>query len=363
MHFGLLIYGELDAVSGGYLYDRKLVEHLRQHGHQVDLISLDWRSYPLHLIDNFSVSLFQRLKNFNGELLLQDELNYPSVFWLNRRLKAVTKYPVYSIVHHLRCSEPRPIWQNRFFQFIERLYLETIDGFIFNSHTTLQSIRRLGIDLGHLPNLIAVPAGDQFIPQISDALIVERAHRPGPLRMIFLGNLIPRKGLHVLLDALARLSDHNLTLTVVGNPTVDQDYVRRIKRQIVDLKIGDRVRMLGALPTEQLTAELLDHHLMAVPSFYEGYGIVYLEGMAFGLPAVASHAGAAAEIITDLQDGFLVPPGNSSTLADRISRLAIDRRLLAEMGRAARKRFLSQPTWEQTTGSIIKFLSEQVDQK
>jgi glycosyltransferase involved in cell wall biosynthesis len=358
VHLGLLIYGDLEAVSGGYLYDRKLVEHLRKDGHQVELISLDWRSYPRHLFDNFSGALFHRLNNFEGELLLQDELNHPSLFLLNRRLRAAAKFPIYSIVHHLRCSEPRPIWQNRYFQFVERLYLETIDGFIINSRTTFQSICRLGIDLGHLPNLIAVPAGDQFIQRISDSLIVERTHRPGPLRMIFLGNLIPRKGLHVLLDALAQLSDRNLTLTIAGNPTVDQDYVRRIKRQIVDQKLGDRVYLLGSLTTEKLTEVLCDHQVMAVPSFYEGYGIVYLEGMAFGLPAIATNSGAASEIITDSQDGFLVPPGDPSTLADRINRLAIDRRLLAEMGQAARNRFLSQPTWEQTTGSIIKFLSE-----
>ncbi len=230
-------------------------------------------------------------------------------------------------------------------------------GLLFKAYAGLESTSE------GLPNLIAVPAGDQFIQQISDSLIVERAQRPGPLRMVFLGNLIPRKGLHVLLDALAQLSDHNLSLTIAGNPTVDQDYVRRIKHQIVDQNLGDRVNLLGSLTTEKLTEVLFDHQVMAVPSFYEGYGIVYLEGMAFGLPAIASNSGAACEIITDSQDGFLVPPGNTAVLADRISRLAIDRRLLAEMGQAARIRFLSQPSWEQTTASITKFLSEQVDQK
>ena len=52
MKIGLIIYGSLDTLSGGYLYDRMLVRELRRAGHQVEIISLPWRSYPAHLADN-----------------------------------------------------------------------------------------------------------------------------------------------------------------------------------------------------------------------------------------------------------------------------------------------------------------------
>ena len=55
MRIGLLIYGSLDTLSGGYLYDRKLVEHLRQAGDSVEIVPLPWRSYPAHLADNLSL--------------------------------------------------------------------------------------------------------------------------------------------------------------------------------------------------------------------------------------------------------------------------------------------------------------------
>ena len=58
MRLGLLIYGSLDTLSGGYLYDRKLVEHLRRAGDSVEIISIPWRSYPAHLADNFSSRLY-----------------------------------------------------------------------------------------------------------------------------------------------------------------------------------------------------------------------------------------------------------------------------------------------------------------
>ena len=72
-----------------------------------------------------------------------------------------------------------------------------------------------------------------------------------------------------------------------------------------------------------------------MPSSYEGFGIVYLEGMQFGLPAIAGTAGAAKEIITHGHNGFLVPPGNPEALAHHIELLIRDRELLLKMSLAA----------------------------
>jgi len=142
---------------------------------------------------------------------------------------------------------------------------------------------------------------------------------------------------------------------VIGCLDADLAYAHRIRRQIAERGLGARVRLLGPLPADGLALELRAHHVLAVPSTYEGYGIAYLEGMGFGLPAVAS-AGAAAEIITPGQDGCLVPPDDPPALAQRLSELASDRSLLAEMGLAALRRFEAQPTWRQTCAAIRQFL-------
>ena len=107
MRVGLIIYGSLDAVSGGYLYDRMLVRNLQAQGDQVEIFSLPWRTYARHIGDNFSGQLYDQLLRASLDVLLQDELNHPSFFWLNHQLKNRIAYPIVAIVHHLRCSESR----------------------------------------------------------------------------------------------------------------------------------------------------------------------------------------------------------------------------------------------------------------
>jgi len=114
--------------------------------------------------------------------------------------------------------------------------------------------------------------------------------------------------------------------------------------------------MVGTLESEELAALLARSHLLAVPSSYEGFGIVYLEGMSFGLPAIASTAGGAKEIINPGRDGFLVAPGDIGALAGHLERLMLDRGLLLEMSLAALANFHRHPTWEESLSSIYHFL-------
>jgi len=358
MRVGLLIYGSLDAISGGFLYDRKLVEYLQRQGDKVEVISLEWRSYPHHLLDNLSPALYRRLVNLDVDILLQDELAHPSLFLTNRRLKDQVIYPIVSIVHHLRVSEIHPRFVLRLYHQIERAYLRTNDGYIFNSQTTREVVHALaGSSLK--PYTVAYPGG-QFGPEIDYGEIIARAHQAGPLKLLFIGNLIPRKSLHTLLDALETLPPGTATLTVVGGYLSDSKYgremINRMKKFSHENSQWDCTTYLGVLPAEKLAEVLRAHHVIAVPSAYEGYGIVYLEGMGYGLPAIATNRGAAGEIITHNRHGFLLPPDDPAALAGTIQKLAANRDLLAELSLAARRRYLEHPTWEQTGYTIRQYL-------
>jgi len=354
MRLALVVYGSLDTLSGGYLYDRKLVEYLRSQGDEVEIISLPWRDYLHHLGDNLSADLYRRLAGLQADILLQDELNHPSLFWCNRRLRGRVKYPVVSIVHHLRSSERHPGWAKQVYIWVERAYLRGVDGFIFNSRTTRGSVR--DITGQQRPGVIAYPAANHRAAQITDLEIAQRALQPGPLRLLFVGNLIPRKGLHTLLVAMARLPRGDFHLDVVGSPDFDPSYTAAIYRQIKALHLGAVVRLHGALQDRLLEEAYHRAQVMVLPSSYEGFGIVYLEAMSSGLPCIASTSGAAGEIITNGETGFLVPQEDAAALSERLQELAGDPDLRQRMSLAARRRALSHPTWEQTCEQIRSFL-------
>lgn len=359
MRIGLLIYGPLDSISGGYLYDRQLVKHLREQGDQVEIISLYWRNYLSNLLDNFSPRLLSRLRDLPLDILLQDELNHPSLFHLNQKLQKEVSYPLVAIVHHLRSSEGHPTWQNWLYRWVEKKYLKSVDRFIYNSSTTRQVVENLiGVEK---PSLVAHPGGDRLHPEFNPQDVTSRAYEVVPLKLLFLGNVIPRKGLHTLLNALAQIPYDSWVLTVAGSLEVDLKYTNEIKRIVGVNRLDDRVRFTGYLETEAVKKVLRDHQVLVLPSEYEGFGISYLEGMGFGLPAIATTAGGAAEIITHGFNGFLVPPADPVALRDRINQLGDDRELLAEMSLAALERYRQQPTWEQSAQRIRSFLIDFTD--
>lgn len=357
MNIGLVIYGSLDTLSGGYLYDRELVEYLRSQGDTVEVISLPWRNYAARLADNFT---FRLPPGF--DILIQDELNHASLVGANW---GSHPYPVVSLVHHLRCSEQRPAWQNAFYRLVEARYLRSVDGFIFNSQTTRGVVNsilgRTGVGRGK-PSIVAYPPTDRFGEGLLAREVIERA-QSGPLRILFLGNLIPRKGLHTLLDALANLKPSTFQLDAIGSLTTDPPYARAMRQRAMVNGLSSAVAFHGSLDNAPLVEKLSNAHVLVVPSSYEGFGIVYLEGMSFGLPAIGATTGAAGEIIADGETGFLVPPNDAQTLAARLETLAADRALLTCLSLNALERFRQQPKWEQTAGEIRNFLAGRVEKR
>lgn len=344
MKIGLVIYGSIDTLSGGYMYDRMLVEHLRAQGDTVEIISLPWRNYAAHLTDNFTFK-----QPLNLDILIQDELNHPSLIGANR---GKHPYPVISLVHHLRCSELRPKWQNDFYRPIEKKYLQSVDGFIFNSRTTKGVVN--GLTGSGKPFVVAYPPTDRFGEAISEEEIKERSKKK-ELHILFLGNVMGRKGLHTLLEAAKDLKS-KVVVDVVGSPSAEPEYTKQIQNFIADNHLSSFVFLHGALNNQPLIEKLKAAHVLVVPSSYEGFGIVYLEGMGFGLPAIGTTLGAAGEVIEDGVTGFLIQPGDSHSLATKLQLMNEKRDLLVQMSLAARRRYLAQPKWEQTANHIREFL-------
>lgn len=347
MRVGLTLYGSLTERSGGFRYDRKLVEGLRAAGDTVDVVELPWRSYHRGLLDSLNPRLRDRLA-VDVDVMLQDELAHPSLAGHNSRLP----YPIVSIVHHLRTSEPRTL--RPLYRALERRYLSTVDGVVCNSGPTRQSVQSLAPGTRAV---VAPPAGDRLDPPADQ----DQRPLPGPdqpLRVVFVGNITPRKGLDTLVDGIAA-SERAVELTVIGRP-VDESHVADVRQSVRDHGLTDRVTFLGRCPDDELAAQLRRAHVLAVPSRYEGLGIVYLEAMRFGLPVLATRAGGATDVVTDGEDGYLVNPDDPAAVGRALTRFASDPDQLQAMSRAARQRYDTQPDWTETTARVRSLLTEVV---
>lgn len=134
------------------------------------------------------------------------------------------------------------------------------------------------------------------------------------MRIVFAGNLIPVKGLEVLLEALSGIDDRNIKLDVFGEGRCRRMYEK------LSLKLGlhERVCFRGAVANPQFLQELPSYSLLVLPSRYETFGLVVLEALSRGVPVVASNTGALPELVCPDRNGLLVKPGDVSGLADAI---------------------------------------------
>ena len=358
----IVVYGALDSRSGGFLYDRRLADHLAAHGWAVDEVSLPERPLPRSLLTNLAVGLVDRLERC--DVVVEDAYCGPSLFLLNRRLDT----PVVALVHYLRSAVVDEGVRGRVTRAIEREYLRSADAHVFNSEPTREAVAGLcevdrgsgadgssGVGSETSPPLgvVAPPAGDRLGE--APALSGDRLHGE-PFRVVAVGNVTPRKGFDTLIRGLSRMDGEvEWRLCVVGDTSVDPDHVASLRTLASRHGVADDVRFVGRVTDDRLRAELRAGHVLAVPSRYEPFGIVYLEGMAFGLPAIASAHGGASDFVGD-HNGALVSPNDPEAVAAAVAPLARDRGRLERLSRGARETFRDHPTWEETCARVRTLL-------
>jgi glycosyltransferase involved in cell wall biosynthesis len=155
--------------------------------------------------------------------------------------------------------------------------------------------------------------------------------------ILCVAHLYPRKDVATLLAAMSRLGAPATLRVAGGGPELAR--LQKLARQ---LALGDRVEFLGHVPLARLAAEYRRADLFCLPSRQEGFGIVFLEAMAAGLPIVAARATAVEELLGDGGYAVLVPPGDETALAGALGRLlgdAAERRRLSEAGRRRVERY------------------------
>lgn len=141
----------------------------------------------------------------------------------------------------------------------------------------------------------------------------------GPRRAMAGGRASPEKGFDVLIEALAlpEAAAWSLTLVTAGPER------SALEARAARLGLGDRVRFLLPCSRAELHRLIAEHHAVVVPSRREGLGLLALEALALGRPVVASRVGGLPEVVTDREDGRLVPPDDPRALAEALGTLPL----------------------------------------
>jgi len=342
-----LIPGDMQRQTGGSLYNKKLADGLTERGFRLELVTLpDW-PYLAGLAAGLVIAplVLIRLASRKYDIVIEDGWAHPTTFpfnlvcWLTGRVRLVM------IVHQVRCHATKP--PVRFIvRMFERFALRSARLIVTVSNFISSEVERL---VGSKERIALARPGSAPLP---DTECVREESGDEPLRLLFVGNCTPLKGLDHLIEALSLLRDVRLRLDIVGDVSLEPRYYKKLARRLKALGVSERVTFHGAISHEVLGRFYSRADIFTFPSLYEGFGIVLAEAMQAGLPIVATRIGPVNEIVREGENALLVPPADSAALAGAIRRLADDPALRDNFGRRSRELAGSLPTWKQTCDSI-----------
>jgi glycosyltransferase involved in cell wall biosynthesis len=159
--------------------------------------------------------------------------------------------------------------------------------------------------------------------------------RDSDIGIVFVGSLIERKGVGILIEALSGVAGGGWRLAVIGEGERRAGYEEKARAG----RIEDKVNFLGEIGEEDVERVLCGSDLLVLPSFMEGMPYVVLEAMACSLAVVATAVDGIPEAVPDGQAGILVPPGDPAALRDALERVCRDAALRKSLGDTARRRF------------------------
>ena len=177
-----------------------------------------------------------------------------------------------------------------------------------------------------------------------------------PPLILSVGIISYRKGHDVLLRALAKIVDLPWQAVIAGSVR-DQEYADQLFTLQSELGLQSRVRFIGHVDSDELATYYSKAHVFALATRHEGYGMVFAEAMANGLPIITCDAGASAETVGD-KAGIFADINSPDSFAEALSKLLMDdwqrqRMSLASLARASELR-----DWNQTASHFIKALDE-----
>ncbi|RYE35169.1 MAG: glycosyltransferase [Hyphomicrobiales bacterium] len=303
------IPGDIDAPTGGYGYDRRLLSEWGKAGIEARHLALPG-SFPFPTEADLAATERLLAETAPDDVLLVDGLACGA---FTGALAARFADRLVALVHHplaletgLGCDAADALRRS------ETLALRHARGVVTTSPATRSALEaEFEVPAGKIA--VAIPGTDSA-PRAKGSGQSDTPH------LLAVGSLIPRKGYGTLLEALAAIADRPWTLTIVGSPDYAPATAADLRGGIARAGLAERIALPGGVGTDRL-AQLYDQaDLFVMPSLYEGYGMVLTEALARGLPIVTTLSGAGAEALPDAA-ALKVPPRDVAALAKALARL------------------------------------------
>ncbi len=329
------IPGDLDTPTGGYAYDRRMMAELSRCGWDIAHVALSGQ-FPMPDPATLTSTYSQLAQLPEGIPIIVDGLALGVLPDIGRHLGSAR--PLVALVHHpLALESGITAARAEVLRASERAALAAARRVIVTSRATAAVLTAdYGVPPAHLT--IASPGTDPR-PFVS-------LNRAGVPHMLSVGTLVPRKGHDLLIAALAMLRDLPWRLTIVGDSARDPATTAALRHAIADAGLDDRIALVGAVPPGELQQHYIAADFFVLASRYEGYGMVYAEAIAHGLPVIGTSAGAIPEVIPKAA-GLLVPPEDVPALASALRRLLSDSATRYRLAHAARQAAPRLPRWQE----------------
>jgi hypothetical protein len=333
------IPGNIESLTGGYAYARCLLAALHVRNYAVEHVVLP-ASFPAPSTNDLAVTDAILAALPDGACVLVDGLAFGAMDGLaQRHAKRLT---LIALCHHplaletgLASAEAQALHDS------EQAALAAATAVVVTSNTTgTLLVNDFAVSPAKL--VVALPGTE---PQTLAAC------SGNPPVLLTVATLTRRKAHDVLIAALATLAHLPWTARFAGGMEFDPEWARQLQQQVENCGLMNRIQFIGAVTDPRV--EYRNADLFVLPSLYEGYGMVFAEALAFGLPIVGTHAGAVPEVVPS-SAGILVAPADVQGLADALHQVLAEpaRRTLLQQG--ARIAAAHLPRWDDTARVIIE---------
>lgn len=335
--------GDLDTATGGYHYDRRLIAGLRELGLEVTTISLA-ATFPRPDPPTLEATARVLATLPDGATVVIDGL----AFGVMDRLAAAEakRLRLVALCHHpLALESGLDASQQRDFMHSEQSALSHTRAVVVTSeHTRQLFISRFGVSAQHIT--VALPGTERMPFAACDG---------NPLRLLTVATLTRRKAHDVLIEALATLTALPWQARFVGGSEFDPGWAAFLEQRVRELHLSERIDFVGS--SDSLPSEYANADLFVLPSRFEGYGMVFAEALAAGLPVIAARAGAVPDLVPDTA-GLLVAPDDTGALREALQQLLTDATLRHKLQAGARAAAAALPDWDDCARRVLQLLEQ-----